>query len=106
MTSDIRHAGRQARLPRGIHRRRGRRCPTGTTAAQDANGLRLTAEGVENETQLSFLRRVGCHELQGYFMSRPVSAEEITRLRSGSEVLVSPLPGGEPVTTLRSAKTP
>jgi diguanylate cyclase (GGDEF)-like protein len=45
-----------------------------------ANGMHLTAEGVETETQLSFLRKVGCHEVQGYFMSQPVSAEAITQL--------------------------
>lgn len=49
-----------------------------------ANGLRLTAEGVETEAQLSFLRRVGCHEIQGYLLSRPVTAGEIDRLISAS----------------------
>lgn len=45
-----------------------------------ANGLRLTAEGVETPEQLEFLERVGCHEVQGYLFSRPVPASAIARL--------------------------
>jgi EAL domain-containing protein (putative c-di-GMP-specific phosphodiesterase class I) len=40
--------------------------------------LKVTAEGVENETQLSLLRRHSCDEVQGYLLSRPVSAELVT----------------------------
>lgn len=45
-----------------------------------ANGLHLTAEGVENREQYAFLRKVGCHEVQGYLLARPVPAEEITAM--------------------------
>lgn len=45
-----------------------------------ANGLRLTAEGVEKPEQQAFLRRVGCHEVQGFLLSRPVPAEAIARV--------------------------
>jgi diguanylate cyclase (GGDEF)-like protein len=45
-----------------------------------ANGLCLTAEGVEEQEQYDFLRRVGCHEVQGYLLSRPVPASEVGRL--------------------------
>jgi diguanylate cyclase (GGDEF)-like protein len=38
---------------------------------------RVLAEGVETQRQLEFLRRVGCDEAQGYFIGRPVPAEEI-----------------------------
>ncbi|HJV25244.1 MAG TPA: EAL domain-containing protein [Aromatoleum sp.] len=38
--------------------------------------LRVTAEGVETEQQVSFLRDLGCDYLQGYFISRPVAAQE------------------------------
>ncbi|MPS70934.1 MAG: EAL domain-containing protein [Novosphingobium sp.] len=48
-----------------------------------ANGLNLTAEGVETEAQLSHLRSLGCHEVQGYLLSRPVPYGDITRLLEG-----------------------
>ena len=42
--------------------------------------LKVIAEGVENEPQLSYLRHHGCDEIQGYFFSKPVSAQEFTQL--------------------------
>jgi diguanylate cyclase (GGDEF)-like protein/PAS domain S-box-containing protein len=39
--------------------------------------LDIVAEGVENENQLNFLRERGCYVIQGYLISRPVSAGEI-----------------------------
>ncbi|WP_337269648.1 bifunctional diguanylate cyclase/phosphodiesterase [Oryzifoliimicrobium ureilyticus] len=36
-----------------------------------------TAEGVETAEQASFLKEEGCHQLQGYLFSRPVSASEL-----------------------------
>jgi diguanylate cyclase (GGDEF)-like protein len=39
-------------------------------------GLHLTAEGVETEQQLDFMRKEGCTEIQGYLFSRPVPAHE------------------------------
>lgn len=42
-----------------------------------AMGLRITAEGVETEQQLHFLRSLGCDEVQGYYFSRPKPASEI-----------------------------
>ncbi|CDO35312.1 EAL domain-containing protein [Novosphingobium sp. KN65.2] len=48
-----------------------------------ANGLHLTAEGVETLEQLTFLRSVGCHEVQGYYMAQPVAAKDVTELLQG-----------------------
>ena len=40
-------------------------------------GLQVIAEGVETVEQLTFLQRNGCRQIQGYYFSRPVCAEEI-----------------------------
>ena len=42
--------------------------------------LEVVAEGVENEAQFNFLRARGCDELQGYFFSKPVPADEMTSM--------------------------
>ncbi|MDQ0155525.1 EAL domain-containing protein [Robertmurraya andreesenii] len=39
--------------------------------------LSVTAEGVETEKQATYLQKQKCEEVQGYFFSRPLSAEEI-----------------------------
>jgi diguanylate cyclase (GGDEF)-like protein/PAS domain S-box-containing protein len=39
----------------------------------------ITAEGVETQDQLDFLRERGCQEVQGFFIARPCPAEEIFR---------------------------
>jgi diguanylate cyclase (GGDEF)-like protein/PAS domain S-box-containing protein len=41
-------------------------------------GLKVIAEGVETEEQLSHLAKQGCERVQGYLFSRPVPADEIT----------------------------
>jgi len=41
-------------------------------------GLRLVAEGVEHARQMKELRRLGCHIMQGYLFSPPVSADAIS----------------------------
>ena len=40
--------------------------------------LRVVAEGVENAETWRELARLGCDQLQGYFLSRPVPASELT----------------------------
>ena len=42
--------------------------------------LRVIAEGVETEGQLAFLRENNCDEMQGYYFSRPVTADNIAKL--------------------------
>jgi diguanylate cyclase (GGDEF)-like protein/PAS domain S-box-containing protein len=50
-----------------------------------ALSLDAIAEGVENETQLDELRRLGCDYAQGHLFSRPLAPEKITALlREGS----------------------
>ncbi|MCP5152019.1 MAG: EAL domain-containing protein [Ectothiorhodospiraceae bacterium] len=42
--------------------------------------LSVVAEGVETEAQLAFLEQERCDEVQGYFVSRPLPAQELTEL--------------------------
>lgn len=42
--------------------------------------LKVIAEGVETKKQLKLLYEYGCDEIQGYYFSKPMSAEDITRL--------------------------
>ncbi|HMN84744.1 MAG TPA: bifunctional diguanylate cyclase/phosphodiesterase [Bauldia sp.] len=46
----------------------------------DAMNLSVIAEGIENEDQLKLLRLVQCEYVQGFLISRPVPAEEITAM--------------------------
>lgn len=43
-------------------------------------GLKVTAEGVENEAQAESLLDFGCDEMQGYLFSKPVPENEATAL--------------------------
>jgi diguanylate cyclase (GGDEF)-like protein/PAS domain S-box-containing protein len=45
-----------------------------------ALGMRVVAEGVETVEQMNFLENAGCHELQGFYFSKPVPADEFERL--------------------------
>ena len=41
--------------------------------------LRVVAEGVENPEQLAFLRKEGCDEMQGFYLARPMAADDCLR---------------------------
>ncbi|HEX7155282.1 MAG TPA: EAL domain-containing protein [Thermoanaerobaculia bacterium] len=51
--------------------------------AQGLN-LRVVAEGVETSEQLEFLRQHECNEVQGYYFSYPLPAQEFEELLRGS----------------------
>jgi diguanylate cyclase (GGDEF)-like protein/PAS domain S-box-containing protein len=46
-------------------------------------GLKTVAEGVETERQRDLLKGLGCHEMQGFLISKPVSEAEIEKLMVG-----------------------
>ncbi len=63
--------------------------------------LRVVAEGVETEAQLSYLRNHGCDEIQGYYFSRPVPAHEMEQLLvEGRRLAPQASPKQEPVLLL------
>jgi len=48
-------------------------------------GLKVVAEGIENELAWNMLRSYGCDQAQGYFMSKPVPAMELEVWLVGQE---------------------
>ncbi len=46
----------------------------------DAMNLAVVAEGIENAEQLTLLRLVQCEFIQGFFISKPITAAEVTDL--------------------------
>lgn len=72
-----------------------------TRLAKDL-GMSTTAEGVETQQDLDFLREIGCTEIQGYLISPAVPAHAVpgllTRLGGGGTQIVRP---AEPPQRLR-----
>ena len=61
-------------------------------------GLKVTAEGVEDEAQVARLLQFRCDEMQGYLFSKPVSATEVTKLlQNGIKQRIATLPKLETV---------
>ena len=56
-------------------------------------GLRVIAEGVDNEEQINFLVDKRCREAQGFFFSRPLPAQKIEEILSckNSPIILSPV---------------
>src|SRR5271169_230329 len=54
--------------------------------------LKVIAEGVENEAQMSFLRAHQCDEIQGYYFSKPLTIDKVAhKLRGDLPEPVRPL---------------
>lgn len=43
-------------------------------------GLHVTAEGVENKDQVTFLNNIGCDSIQGYYFSKPIPANDFSKI--------------------------
>lgn len=52
-------------------------------------GYRTVAEGIETFKCLDLVRSYGCHEAQGFFLSRPLTAAQIKQTTVGSSFLLS-----------------
>ena len=59
------------------------------TLAKSLN-LKTIAEGVETETQKHVLRDIECDAIQGYLLSKPVPAEEATKLLTSYKNIIQP----------------
>jgi diguanylate cyclase (GGDEF)-like protein len=68
-----------------------------TVALAHALGLRLVAEGVEDDATGRVLARLGCDVAQGYAIARPMPVDEFLGWLESSELrLPSPVPPGQP----------
>ena len=56
-------------------------------------GLKVVAEGVETQAQLSMLRRFGCDCLQGYLFAKPMPADALLALLQSNQGCF--MPGGD-----------
>ena len=64
----------------GIHEGRSRALVEAMINMARAQGLSTTAEGVETKEQRDVLMSLGCDNVQGYLMSRPITRSEIIAL--------------------------
>ena len=48
-------------------------------------GMKVLSEGVENEEELHLVRAMGCDLIQGYYYSRPLRAEDFSKLLRDAE---------------------
>lgn len=62
---------------------------SGTIALANKLNIKSIAEGVETEEQYNFLAREGCTEIQGYYITHPLTAESMTTF------LLHPIPDAE-----------
>lgn len=55
-------------------------------------GISITAEGVENEGQIGMLTAMGCDELQGFALARPMTSTELIDFLAHCRGVVAQLP--------------
>lgn len=52
-------------------------------------GIRVIAEGVENEAQLEHLRNLNCESAQGFFFAKPMLFEDTQIFIKGKELTIT-----------------
>lgn len=70
--TDLDHQGEQIAIIQGV------------VSIVRALGMKLTAEGVETESQSEVLRALGCDDAQGYLFGRPMPFEDIVAMNRKS----------------------
>jgi EAL domain-containing protein (putative c-di-GMP-specific phosphodiesterase class I) len=73
-------------------RERDRELVRSTIELGHALGLRVVAEGIEDEATLDLLGQLQCDLAQGYFISRPVPADKVFSARDVRELTPSLVP--------------
>ncbi|RAS35538.1 putative bifunctional diguanylate cyclase/phosphodiesterase [Paraburkholderia bryophila] len=63
-----------------VHRRESAAVVRGIVALAREIGIPTTAEGIETQEQLDFVRVCGCTHAQGFLLGRPVRGSEIARI--------------------------
>lgn len=53
-------------------------------------GLKVVAEGVENEAQLEQLKKLNCEGAQGYYFSKPMSFEDVKTFLNEKQIIQLP----------------
>lgn len=48
-------------------------------------GITVVAEGIEEESQLNYLKEINCDRVQGYYLSKPTTLEQIKKLMLNEE---------------------
>ena len=68
-------------------------------------GIATCAEGVETKAQLTYLRREGCSEVQGYYYSKPRPFAEAAAMLNAGPANPSPplVPAGDPLALAQPA---
>ena len=61
----------------------GEKLVTYTIGLAKSMGMSITAEGVETQSQVEFLNRLECDDIQGYYFSKPLPLEEFNDLLKG-----------------------
>jgi diguanylate cyclase (GGDEF)-like protein/PAS domain S-box-containing protein len=68
--------------------------------------LKVLAEGVETEEQMSFLRAHNCDEIQGYYFSKPLAADPFAEKVRATSLLRPDLPSVSPGLLSATASRP